>query len=71
MKRKKTVIFGGMILIIAVCTIGLFNANGKNISAKDIPSGSSVKVTEKDAFYEETPFCYPVVYKIRLIHSDK
>ena len=124
MKRKKTVIFSGIILIIAVCAIGLFtqspkwsqrsfeaivketitqpdgetrlivertteiygnpanslgiskdtkllDADGKNISAKDIPSGSSVKVTVKDAFNEETPFYYPVVYEIRLIHSNK
>ena len=124
MKRKKTVIFGGIILIIAVCAIGLFtqspkwsqrsfeavvketvtqpdgetrlivertteiygnpanslgiskdtkllDADGKNISAKDIPSGSSVKVTVKGAFNEETPFYYPVVYEIRLIDSGK
>jgi hypothetical protein len=29
MKRKKTVIFGGMILIIAVCAIGLFTQSPK------------------------------------------
>ena len=49
----------------------LLDADGKNISAKDIPSGSSVKVTVKDAFNEETPFYYPVVYEIRLIDSGK
>ena len=123
-KRKKTVIFSGIILIIAVCAIGLFtqspkwsqrsfeaivketitqpdgetrlivertteiygnpanslgiskdtkllDADGKNISAKDIPSSSSVKVTVKDAFNEETPFYYPVVYEVRLIDSGK
>ena len=42
----------------------LLDADGKNISAKDILSGSSVKVTVKDAFNEETPFYYPVVYEI-------
>lgn len=120
MKRKKTVIFSGILLIVAVCAIGLFtqsqksfeavvketvtqpdgetriivertteiygnpanslgiskdtkllDADGKNISAKDISSGSSVKVTVKDAFNEETPFYYPVVYEIRLIDSGK
>lgn len=49
----------------------LLDIDGKNISAKDIPSGSSVKVTVKDAFTEETPFYYPVVYEIRLIDSGK
>lgn len=49
----------------------LLDADGKNISAKDIPSGSSVKVTVKDAFNEGTPFYYPVVYEIRLIDSGK
>ena len=49
----------------------LLDADGKNISAKDILSGSSVKVTVKDAFNEETPFYYPVVYEIRLIDSGK
>ena len=105
MKRKKTVIFGCIILIVAVCAIGLFtqspkwsqrsfeaivketvtqpdgetriivertteiygnpanslgiskdtkllDADGKNISAKDIPSSSSVKVTVKDALID-------------------
>lgn len=49
----------------------LLDIDGKNISAKDIPSGSSVKVTVKDAFTEETPFYYPVVYEIKLINSSK
>lgn len=49
----------------------LLDIDGKNISAKDIPSGSSVKVTVKDAFTEETPFYYPVVYEIKVISSSK
>lgn len=49
----------------------LLDIDGKNISSKDIPSGSSVKVTVKDAFTEETPFYYPVVYEIKLINSSK
>ncbi len=49
----------------------LLDIDGKNISSKDIPSGSSVKVTVKDAFTEETPFYYPVVYEIKVISSSK
>lgn len=124
MKRKKTIIFGGIVLIIAACAIGLFtqspkwsqrsfeavvketvtqpdgeirlivertteiygdpinslgiskdtillDTDGKDISVNDIQPGSSVKVTVKDAFTEETPFYYPVVYEIKLINSSK
>ena len=124
MKRKKTVILGGIVLVIAAAAIGmltqsskwsqrsfeavvketvtqsdgemrfivkrtteiygdplnslgiakdtkLLDTDGKDISAKDIPPGSSVKVTVKDAFTEETPFYYPVVYEIKLIPPSK
>lgn len=37
----------------------------------DIQPGSSIKVTVKDAFTEETPFYYPVVYEIKLISTSK
>lgn len=47
----------------------LLGPDGKNISANDIPNGSSVKVTVKDAFNEETPFYYPVVYEIQMIKT--
>lgn len=49
----------------------LLDIDGKDISVKDIQPGSSVKVTVKDAFTEETPFYYPVVYEIKLIKSSK
>lgn len=49
----------------------LLDTDGKNISVKDIQPGSSVKVTVKDAFTEETPFYYPVVYEIKLINTSK
>lgn len=124
MKRKKAIIVGGIVLIIAVAAIGmltqpskwsqksfeavvkemvtqsdgevrvivgrtteiygdpinslgigrdtkLLGADGKGISAKDILPESSVKVTVKDAFNEETPFYYPIVYEIKLIDSSK
>ena len=49
----------------------LLGADGKGISAKNILPESSVKVTVKDAFNEETPFYYPIVYEIKLIDSSK
>lgn len=49
----------------------LFGTDGKDISVKDIQPGSSVIVTLKDAFTEETPFYYPVVYEIKLINTSK
>lgn len=49
----------------------LLGTDGKDISVNDIQPGSSVKVTVKDAFTEETPFYYPVVYEIKLINSSK
>lgn len=49
----------------------LLGTDGKDISVNYIQPGSSVKVTVKDAFTEETPFYYPVVYEIKLINSSK
>lgn len=49
----------------------LLGTDGKDISVNDIQPGSSVKVTVKNAFTEETPFYYPVVYKIKLISTSK
>ncbi len=45
----------------------LVGADGKTISVEDIQPGYTVEVTLKDAFTEETPFYYPVVYKIEII----
>ena len=47
----------------------LFNANGEEIEISDFQQGDSVKVTLKDAFTEETPFYYPIVYEIKLINK--
>ncbi len=49
----------------------LLNAEGRSISPKDIRPGSFVKITAKDAFTEETPVYYPVVYEIRVTSSDR
>lgn len=45
----------------------LLNANGEEITIGDFRQGDTVSVTLKDAFTEETPFYYPVVYEIKLV----
>ena len=47
----------------------LLNANGEEIEISDFQQGDSVKVTLKDAFTEEIPFYYPIVYEIKLINK--
>lgn len=45
----------------------LLSANGEEIAIGDFRQGDTVNVTLKDAFTEETPFYYPVVYEIKLV----
>jgi len=45
----------------------LLSANGEEIAIGDFQQGDTVSVTLKDAFTEETPFYYPVVYEIKLV----
>lgn len=45
----------------------LLSANGEEIAIGDFRQGDTVSVTLKDAFTEETPFYYPVVYEIKLV----
>lgn len=47
----------------------LLDANGNEISIDDFKQGSKVIVKLKDAFIEETPFYYPTVYEIKLVHN--
>ncbi len=47
----------------------LVGVDRKTISVEDILPGYKVKVTLKDAFTEETPFYYPVVYKVEIIED--
>lgn len=47
----------------------LLDADGKEISVDDFQQGSKVTVKLKDAFTEETPFYYPTVYEIKLVHN--
>lgn len=47
----------------------LLSANGEEIAIGDFRQGDTVSVTLKDAFTEETPFYYPVVYEIKLVNE--
>ena len=47
----------------------LLNADREEISINDFQQGDIVSVTLKDAFTEEIPFYYPIVYEIRLIND--
>lgn len=49
----------------------LFDADGNEISVNDFQQGSKVTVKLKDAFIEETPFYYPIVYEITIISGLK
>lgn len=47
----------------------LLDTDGNAISVEDLQPGATVKVSLKDAFTEETPFYYPMVYEVKLIGS--
>lgn len=49
----------------------LLSADDKKITVRDIQLKSFVKVTLKDAFNEETPFYYPIVYEIKLLNKSQ
>ena len=49
----------------------LFDADGNEIIISNFQQGDAVKVILKNAFTEETPFYYPIVYEIRLIDVGK
>lgn len=46
----------------------LLDAAGNKIALADLAPGATVKVTLENSFVEETPFYYPTVYEIRIIH---
>lgn len=48
----------------------LLSANGEEITIGDFKQGDTVSVTLKDSFTEETPFYYPIVYEIRVLHTN-
>ena len=47
----------------------LLSASGEEIAMSDFKPGDTVSVSLKDAFTEETPFYYPVVYEIKLVNK--
>lgn len=70
--ERTTEIYGDPLNSLGISTdTKLLDTDGKDISVNDIQPGSSVKVTVKDAFTEETPFYYPVVYEIKLINTNE
>ena len=48
----------------------LLSANGEEITIGDFKQGDTVSVTLKDSFTEETPFYYPIVYEIKVLHTN-
>lgn len=48
----------------------LLNTNGEEIAIGDFRQGDTVSVTLKDSFTEETPFYYPIVYEIKVLHTN-
>ena len=47
----------------------LVGTDGKEIQIEDLQPGNTVEVILKDSFVEETPFYYPIVYKIKVIKN--
>uniref|UniRef100_UPI004056CD41 hypothetical protein n=1 Tax=Agathobacter sp. TaxID=2021311 RepID=UPI004056CD41 len=47
----------------------LLDADGEMLSVLDFEPGDKVEVTLKDAFTEETPFYYPIVYEIKIMEE--
>ena len=45
----------------------LLDTDGKTISVEELQPGAKVKVSLKDAFTEEIPFYYPMVYEVKKI----
>lgn len=48
----------------------LKNSRDERITIDDFKQGDSVSITLKDAFTEETPAYYPIVYEIKLIDAE-
>lgn len=49
----------------------LLDKGGGRLSIDDFQQGDTVTVTLKDAFTEETPYYYPMVYEIKMTSVDK
>lgn len=49
----------------------LLDSQGKEISISDFQKGDLVRIQLKDAFTEETPFYYPIVYEIKMTDGHK
>lgn len=68
--ERTTEIYGSSMYALGISDkTKLWNANGAEITMHDFQQGDIVRVTLKNAFTEETPFYYPIVYEIKLIND--
>lgn len=65
--ERTTEIYGSPINSLGISEkTKLLSVNGEGITLADFQQGDTVRVTLKDAFTEEIPFYYPIVYEIKL-----
>ena len=65
--ERTTEIYGNPINSLGISEkTKLLSVNGEEMRIADFQQGDTVSVTLKDAFTEETPFYYPIVYEIKL-----
>ena len=69
--KRTTEIYGDPINSLGISEeTNLLSANGEEIAIGDFKQGDTVSVTLKDSFTEETPFYYPIVYEIKVLHTN-
>lgn len=69
--ERTTEIYGNPINSLGISEeTKLLSANGEEITIGDFKQGDTVSVTLKDSFTEETPFYYPIVYEIKVLHTN-
>lgn len=69
--KRTTEIYGDPINSLGISEeTNLLSANGEEIAIGDFKQGDTVSVTLKDSFTEETPFYYPTVYEIKVLHAN-
>lgn len=68
--QRRTEIYGNPLNALCISKdTKLTGIDGASVSINDIKPGTMVKVTLKDSFVEESPFYYPIVYRIEGIPS--
>jgi len=70
--KRTTEIYGSPVNSLGISEdTKLLDKDEKELSINDFQQGNAVIVTLKDAFTEETPYYYPIVYEIKIIDTDK